>query len=284
MHEARRRATAAAERRKQLTAGSGQRLGGASVLRGTDIRRVIADAAQRRIDITKGCASNTEAGNRIAHDVENNYSGFRTKAEEDDANERAIMQAYIELLQEEEKEKYGDSYVPPSQENPAGMRSPPPIPTSSKPPPRSSTPQKRPSESVDLINSFPAAPAPPELEEPSLDTWTCPVCTLVNPLQYLACDACLSERPSDVTPPSPPTSSSRRPTPTNSAAGTPNPRETPNALKPRLKATDALNRFEAIEREKQTSKPVGWLCTNCGNFMEQQWWTCANCGMMKASS
>lgn len=52
--EARRVARAAAERRRTLAAGSGQRLGGAPVLRGTDMRRVIADAAQRRIDVTKG--------------------------------------------------------------------------------------------------------------------------------------------------------------------------------------------------------------------------------------
>ena len=287
MQQASRRATAAPDRRKQLTAGSGQKLGGAPVLRGTDIRKVIADAAQRRIDITRGCASNTDTGNKLARDVENNHNGFRTKAEEDDANERAIMQAYIELIQEEEKQKYGDSYVPPSEENPSGMRSPPPIPTSSKPPPPpSTTPQKRPPVSIDLTStpSPPTRKQSPPPEEPPLDTWTCPTCTLINPLHFLTCDACLSERPPNTNPTSS-ASSSRHPTPNGtSSVGTRTARETPNALKPRLKATEALKRFEAIEREKQAVKPVGWLCNNCGNFMEQQWWTCANCGTMKTSS
>ncbi|KKY16100.1 putative zinc [Phaeomoniella chlamydospora] len=121
MHEARRRAREAAERRKVLTAGSGQKLGGRAVLRGTDIRQVIADAAQRRITIERGCASGTDTGRKIAREVEENYNGFKTKAEEDDANERAIMQAYMDLVQEEEKEKYGNSYIPPSEENPAAQ-------------------------------------------------------------------------------------------------------------------------------------------------------------------
>src|SRR5438094_562187 len=53
--EARRIARAAAEKRRTLGAGSGQRLGGAPVRVGQDIRKVIADAAERRTRVTKGC-------------------------------------------------------------------------------------------------------------------------------------------------------------------------------------------------------------------------------------
>jgi hypothetical protein len=119
MDEARRRARAAAEKRRVLNAGSGTRLGGAAIPRGADIRRVIADAVQRRSTVTEGCASGTKDSQQLADQATRN--GFRTQAEEDDANERAIMQAYIELLQEEEKEKWGASYVPPSREHPGGM-------------------------------------------------------------------------------------------------------------------------------------------------------------------
>ncbi|KAI9759620.1 MAG: hypothetical protein M4579_002188 [Chaenotheca gracillima] len=118
MNEARRQARSAAEKRRTLQSGSGQRLGGMPVRRGADMRQIIADAVQRRLTVTKGCASNTKDSRAIFDQATQN--GFRTQAEEDDANERAIMQAYIELLQEEEKVKWGDAYVPPSQENPAG--------------------------------------------------------------------------------------------------------------------------------------------------------------------
>ncbi|KZF25996.1 WLM-domain-containing protein [Xylona heveae TC161] len=118
LHEARRLARVAAERRRTLTKGSGQKLGGAPVSAGSDMRRVIADATSRRINVTQGCASNTKESQGIMEQATRN--GFRTQAEEDDANERAIIQAYIELLQEEEKEKWGDAYIPPSADNPAG--------------------------------------------------------------------------------------------------------------------------------------------------------------------
>ena len=45
--EAQRLARAAAEKRRVLQAGSGQRLGGAPIRPGQDVRRVIADAAER---------------------------------------------------------------------------------------------------------------------------------------------------------------------------------------------------------------------------------------------
>ncbi|KAF7509522.1 hypothetical protein GJ744_007922 [Endocarpon pusillum] len=278
MHEARRRARAAAEKRKTLAAGSGQKLGGAPVRRGTDIRKVIADAAQRRITVMKGCASGTDQGRQIARDVEENRggNGFRTKADEDDANERAIMQAYIDLIQEEEKEKYGDTYVPPSETNPAGPRAamsptpspaqPPLIPTSTKPMPKEE----------------PRAPSIDLTGEDDSDTWTCEVCTLVNPIQFLACDACTTERPS--TKPTPP---STKPTPPARPAGTntrkSDVREKPNALKPRQSVVKSLTALEAQEAKKP-AKPMGWLCHVCSNWMESQWWTCARCGNMKQVS
>jgi len=270
VHEAKRRARAAAEKRAALTKGSGQKLGGAPVVRGTDIRKVIADAAQRRVTVMKGCASGTDQGRKIARDVEENRSGngFRTKADEEDANERAIMQAYIDLIQEDEKEKYGDSYVPPSENNPAGSRAtaapplttrPPTIPASTKPTPK---PQP-PAPSIDLTG------------EDDPDTWTCQVCTLVNPNQFLACDACTMERPAiKSTLPS-------RPSPTDTKRS--EIREKPNALKPRQSVVKSLAALEAQEASKPAT-PMGWLCHICDNWMESQWWTCARCGNMKQVS
>ncbi|KAL9099588.1 MAG: hypothetical protein Q9163_004932 [Psora crenata] len=294
MHEARRRARAAAEKRKVLSAGSGQKLGGAPVRRGQDIRQVIADAAARRATVTKGCASGTTKEREKEIVERTNKRGVRTKAGEDDANEEAIMLAYIDLVQEEERQKYGDAYIPPSKENPAGNRGDlatktkaediasaelsrlkaeqrsrnpvPTIPTSTKPNSKflsaSHTKPKPRASTIDLINPS-LAPTP--------TSWTCNICTLVNPATYLYCDACGIERPS---PPSTPAPS--QPLPDRSK---PSSIHDSNAVK----AVRTLKELDEREKKKP-QKPLGWLCHRCGQFMEQEWWTCANCGEMKTSS
>lgn len=284
-HEARRRARAAAEKRRKLTAGSGQKLGGTPVARGKDIRQVIADAATRRATVTKGCASGTDRGWGIVE--ETSKTGFRTKAQEDDANEETIMQAYIDLVQEDEMEKWGDSYVQPSKEHPAGSqgssdkpaltdpisrpggtslkpapsssRNPPlPIPTSTKPFPSP----------MDII--FSSSPPNPSSTPPT-DAWICDICTLVNPSTYLVCDACSTEKPA------PPPSPSRRPKPFPSRHSEPAKISTNAVGKKSVKALATLNKAAA-------TKPLGWLCQWCGNWMEAEWWTCSGCGCMKQSS
>ncbi|KAL8774734.1 MAG: hypothetical protein Q9209_000673 [Squamulea sp. 1 TL-2023] len=290
MHEAQRRARAAAEKRRILTAGSGQKLGGSGVRRGTDIRKVIADAAQRRIDIMRGCADTDTARVREIVDL-TEKSGFKTKAEEDDANEEAIMLAYIDLVQEEEREKYGNDYVPPSKDNPAGSQGrspstctvkpepgifqpPPPIPKSTKPDPGGAA---VPTHIFDLDD-------PSSLAEFS-SSWTCNICTLVNPPNYLSCDACGTDRPSP-----PPSPLSRAPLSRNSGTRSISHNSHIATLSDRsrlLKKTDKFDNIRSlnaeIERKAQT-QPVGWECMGCGNWMESQWWTCGNCGMMKTKS
>ena len=282
MHEARRRARAAAEKRKTLSAGSGQKLGGAPVRRGQDIRKVIADAASRRATVTKGCASGMTSKEKEREIVDlTNKRGIRTKAGEDDANEEAIMIAYIDLVQEEEREKYGDAYIPPSKENPAGSRGmtqgtskaeeiaaaelarlkardpTPPVPEATKPRP------KKPSipETVDLVD-----PAMYLVD----GSWACEICTLVNPPTHLICDACGIDRPQQAPRPSPP----RKPS-----------QQKPASIRDSnaVKAVRTLRELDEREKTKP-KKPLGWLCERCGQFMEMEWWTCANCGCMKSSS
>ena len=283
MHEARRRARAAAEKRKILNAGSGRKLGGAPVMRGTDIRRVIADAAQRRITVTKGCASNTDQGRKIAKDVEDDCHGFRTKAEEDDANERAIMQAYMELVQEEEEQKYGDDYKPPSESNPAGPQGAFQQSKSidSEISHYHMTPTARSQPEQHENRYLPAKPEPQPQREPDLHTWTCEICTLVNPLQFLACEACGVERSSTI--------SATTTTTTTIAQPDGKKRKSEvdtgqlNVVKPRQSVTKALASLEAQEARKPV-RPMGWTCHVCSNWMESQWWTCARCGNMKQAS
>lgn len=293
-HEAQRRARAAAEKRRTLTAGSGQKLGGAPVGRGQDIRKVIADAATQRLNAAKGCASGTERGRGIVE--ETTKYGTRTKADEENDEEEAIMLAYIDLIQEEEKEKYGDSYVPVSKDNPAGSqgalagkstaqtfpKDPSPIPKSTKPAP--------PSPVVDLTSN------PPKSNDGS---WPCDICTLVNPVTYLCCDACGTERADSTfisTPPPPSrpshpststiTTGSKKPTTQNNNSRDQRPRPmTDNSQK--NKKSSSIQTLIALEKAAQAQaqdQPLGWLCHLCGNFTESEWWTCARCGVRKLPS
>ena len=164
MDEARRRARASAEKRRVLTAGSGQKLGGRPVRRGADMRQVIADATQGRLTaaVTRGCGSGSRDSKSLVDQATRN--GFRTQAEEDDANERAIMQAYMELVQEEERERWGAGYEPPSQANPTGGvpgvgSSSDPIDLAVDSPPRRPPPPPSRSTSPDTLRGSPTPPA-----------------------------------------------------------------------------------------------------------------------------
>ncbi|KAK0272343.1 nuclear mRNA export, poly(A)+RNA binding protein [Friedmanniomyces endolithicus] len=104
-HEMRRLARASAEKRStqgKLGKGSGQRLGGAPIhQQGGDVRQVIADSVARRNMVDRGCASGRQDAAKLAEQASSNT--FRTKAEEDDANDRAIAQALFELMEQEEE-------------------------------------------------------------------------------------------------------------------------------------------------------------------------------------
>ncbi|KAK6613092.1 WLM domain-containing protein [Botrytis cinerea] len=120
-HEARRLARIAAEKRQNSPKGSDQKLGGRPVPYGTDIRKVIVDAIERRNKVLKGCGESRMNPIEIKDLAdEATHNGFKTLAEEDLANDAAIAQAMWELVREDQKKEYGDLYVPPSVQNPAG--------------------------------------------------------------------------------------------------------------------------------------------------------------------
>ena len=101
----RRQQRLAADRSHSSQKGFGQRLGGMSVPRSADIRTVITDAVnQRRQMITQGCGSgNRDRDERIANQAMLN--GFKTQAEEDQANDRAIAEALWELAQQDKTDQ-----------------------------------------------------------------------------------------------------------------------------------------------------------------------------------
>ncbi|CAF3447967.1 unnamed protein product [Fusarium graminearum] len=168
--EARRLAREAAEKRRSRPgAGSGKRLGGSAPRPGEDIRRVIADATERRSSTLKGCGTDNLSEAQIQNISDfATKNGFRTQAEEDEANDAAIAQALWELVQEDKSVKYGSSYIPPTAENPTGNGGGSVIPNG-----RHSRSSERSRES---------------------SNWTCDTCTLRNPGNYLCCDACGMER------------------------------------------------------------------------------------------
>lgn len=110
----------------------------------------------------------------------------------------------------------------------------------------------------------PPTPTPPVSSDPT--KWACPQCTLLNPLDFLACDACGGEQPPQPIPPSQQYGSSVN-----------------VSTLPKPPPASALRGPGATPFEKANGR-IGWNCLNCGTFMEQEWWTCSLCGEMKLDS
>ncbi|KAH8682338.1 WLM domain-containing protein [Xylariales sp. PMI_506] len=280
MHEARRVARAAAEKRRTLSAGSGQRLGGMGPRSGADIRRVIANAVDRRNKTLQGCANDNHNEDELFEIAETaTRNGFKTQAEEDAANEAAIAQALWELVQEDEKAKYGNAYVPPTAGNPIGNRGP--AVGAAQPGPRSThhsqeTPQWPPYQST----SKQARTGRPAVAASFPISWSCKVCTLENPSNYLCCDACGTKRGDgpgeeieakptkrprtvtvDLTSSSPPDSAPIVPPAAKSGS---NPRQPPTGVR--------------------SSTARTWACSFCGRNRPWEFWSCDLCGKIKDSS
>ncbi|KAK0319157.1 hypothetical protein LTR54_013338 [Friedmanniomyces endolithicus] len=363
-HEMRRLARASAEKRStqgKLGKGSGQRLGGAPIhQQGGDVRQVIADSVARRNMVDRGCASGRQDAAKLAEQASSNT--FRTKAEEDDANDRAIAQALFELMEQEEERnitnggfstaptdgglawssKDGlyepENAVKPSPVSPHqptedeqlvwalhhSMTGAPKNPSQQTMSPVSpltpaagtnvqtiSTPTQptypRPVQPADKdlfeissniapystkalgdvpdikrqrtahATNNPVQTRLPSLQSPAVeidmsdpcnpDEWTCDVCTYINPMQYLACDACATERPQSVAAASWVTGRSR-------AAGRPN----------AVAAATRNPRWATPRPAAAQPERLGWNCGSCGAWMEHKWWTCSACGLMKSES
>lgn len=270
--EARRLAREAAEKRRVQPTGTGggKRLGGAAPRPGEDIRRVIADAVQRRNQTLKGCATDKLSDSQIRSIADTaTRNGFRTQAEEDEANEAAIAQALWELVQEDESAKYGSSYIPPTADNPTGNGG--------------GSVMAR--DAGAGINTAPAVYAEGSRGEHRIECgrdvstataeaqdWACETCTLQNPANFLCCDACGTERSAQA---------SRK-------LGV---RPSKPSEPPRQQATIDLTQSpprkqRRVEppRTEAPKPPQTWQCSFCGTEMARQWWTCSTCGKMKDNS
>lgn len=305
--ESRRFARAVAEeraRQAERSRGSGQRLGGAPLQRGQDIRWVITDAVERRNRVDRGCGSTNYSDKEIHYITETaTKNGFRTQAEEDAANEAAIAQALWELVQEDEKRIHGKNYVPPSAEFPAGSgggaflpdasqgqisRAPPPVPEWSRPGGLTTATPSTPSRSAEspCPSSGPISEPPAPM---SANGWTCEICTLHNPPNFLSCDACGTVRPETIT------KQMAEQEEKEMAAKRPRPTLSTNSRQTRRAAGADLIHSRMVSFRNSSSSaggitppppsgPAFWECSRCGNVVERQWWSCGQCGNVKESS
>ncbi|KAL7945155.1 WLM domain-containing protein [Trichoderma barbatum] len=290
-HEVQRLARAAAEKRKahdQLTRGSGQRLGGGDISRpprpGRNLRQAVAAAAEKRTKALEGCATEKLSENEIRVIADTaSKNGFRTQAEEDEANDLAIAQALWEVAQGDDTANLGGSYVTssPAEKVMAGNGNKTVSFDGSRPSPgvgssggNTSTNSKR--------------PVPPRPGEERF--WICSVCTLHNPQDFLCCDACGVERGEatlhiPVTPRQP----GPRPAVIDLTDSPPKkkakPRETlRTAQRPPASASGSGSKSASAPAPALASPPSTWRCEFCTTQMDRQWWTCSNCGQMKFNS
>lgn len=325
--EAKRLARIAAEQRArqaQLSRGSGQKLGGAPLHRGQDVRSVILNAVQRRNTIDPGCGSQHYTDREIQSITETaTQSGFKTQAEEDAANEATIAQALWELVQEDEKKIHGQNYVTPSASFPTrsgGGAIPesrlwPPVPEWSRPggpsgsKPLPSVPKSlsgpatsSAAAAVPKSLSGPGRPQPPaavpktlpgptSLPEPANKGWTCEACTLHNPANFLACDACETTRPGKVTKQLGEHEGNER----AAKRLLPSPNTAVNSRSKRPITSKDLTHSRMVSFRNSSSGasskpppapsgPAFWECSRCGNCVDSQWWSCSGCGNVKERS
>ncbi|KAJ2999366.1 hypothetical protein NUW58_g21 [Xylaria curta] len=261
MHEARRLARTAADRRHTLGSGSGQRLGGIAPRPGEDMRKVIASAVEQRNRTLRGCANDNQTQDAITEIADTaTRNGFRTKAEEDAANDAAIAQALWELVQEDEMAKMGSAYVPPGVINGTNGGS--------------STSKER-YWSPEPATQSSTAGRLPQKDKETRGTWTCSVCTLNNPANYLCCDACGAETTEK------PAGKQRTVIDLTGSDGEDKNRGK-QSMSTNRTAKAAKPRQVSYESTPSTSR--NWTCRFCGRVRESQWWSCDLCGTIKQSS
>ncbi|EGR48388.1 uncharacterized protein TRIREDRAFT_22402 [Trichoderma reesei QM6a] len=295
VREVQRLARSAAEKRKaheQLTRGSGRRLGGGDVSRpprpGRNLRQAAAAAAEKRNKALQGCATDKLSDNEIRAIADTaSRNGFRTQAEEDEANDLAIAQALWELAQEDEMTNLGGGSYMNSSPAEKVMKGTAGTGVSFDGNSGSSSSNSSGSARGNATGSQRMAPtSQPDGEQ----FWICSICTLHNPQNFLCCGACGVER-SEATVHAPVTPRQPGPRPavidlTSSPPRTKtNPRETR-----RTSTTTTAQRPAAAANPSQANKapvpapPATWRCEYCATEMERQWWTCSTCGQMKFNS
>lgn len=174
LRELRRLSRQAVDKRSNVSKGGGHRLGGkAPAPSKQDMRQALANAVERRTQTLQGCAAEQELSDAQVLDLSQSATsnGFRTQAEEDEANNQAIAAALVELMEIEERhmDKAASSNLGSRQRASGG----------------GSNTKNDNSSSSSMLGRRDGSAA---------DAWACSICTLYNPPKYLCCDACGAER------------------------------------------------------------------------------------------
>ncbi|KAI1655310.1 WLM-domain-containing protein [Daldinia decipiens] len=263
--EARRLARVAAENRRTVNAGSGQKLGGFGPRPGQDIRRVIIDAIERRNNTLQGCANDNQTQDEIRRISDTaTRNGFRTQAEEDAANDTAIAQALWELVDEEERAQKGDNYISPSSSRQTWTNG----------------------------GASEAPRVPPREASRNVDrgtgglTWTCDICTLENQASFLCCDACGTERDEKITQSLAQRWTNQQRTVIDLTESPPprNRNTQTHPFRPGSSSRPTTRPAMPPYQSAIPAKPANWTCSFCGRVRERQWWSCDMCGEIKRTS
>lgn len=161
-------------------AAAGRRLGGTAPATRQDMRNAAAAAAERRRRALEGCGAEKLNDAQISSiGATASQNGFRTKAEEDKANDIAIAKALAELVEMDDGRAAAQA-----QSLPASTRA------SSSSVPRGGRPVRR----IPSNHKQPAIRSCLLKEDENRPGWVCSTCTLYNPAQFLCCDACGAQR------------------------------------------------------------------------------------------
>ncbi|KAK6510195.1 hypothetical protein TWF481_004911 [Arthrobotrys musiformis] len=214
--------------------------------------------------------------------------GFESVAQMENANERAIMLAAIELLEEADREEERinarEREQQSSQPSSSSRGLPNVIDLTTPSPPRN----------IQRTQSAPVKPGHSVSTVPVISPgWSCLVCTFVNEESHLQCSLCKVER-------------NTRPHEDSET------RAQIVALKDFEKRKAERSQSIDMGKGKGVNRPLPqgaapssraggpapgglrnditihglptWKCHSCGWFIRQEWWTCSNCGTMKLES
>jgi len=283
--EARRIArNAADERRKKLSLDANRKLGGAGPKLGDDIRSTIVSAIFGRMN-PQGCASDRPKGEQKALVTAAGVNGFKTKAEEDDANEVAIQQALWELAQKDREEMrkqrmslFGSASV--NGGDSIGSLSIDRLSLSNAYDSSSQATKTNPPNPEFSDDPSLKKPPPQYIQLVEDDLWQCTNCTLINKEEDLSCDACEVARPGTEPPKAAPPIKAAAKKPPPKVASTRSTAQSRSSASRSVLSTPRNQIIKAVVRPA----PTFWTCEQCSNLTESEWWTCTVCGMMKSKS
>ncbi|KDQ31264.1 hypothetical protein PLEOSDRAFT_1037384 [Pleurotus ostreatus PC15] len=172
-HQARAKALEAAEKRRKVSnlIGQGGRLGGVANVRNLTPRELAAQAAERRARDAKSCAYGVDADREAAKAVEESIESNAIDLTGDSDDEVVIL-----------NDPTNSTKVAAAQSDRTATATAIPNVEESD-------------DEIEIIGEPIATLLPRSKPQPVPTEWSCPTCTLLNPMRALTCDACLTPRP-----------------------------------------------------------------------------------------